>query len=81
MQNLLTALAKVGNILIPALVIIYVYAVVGLYTFSGTLYAIQTSSTTGAGLPTTSSGHQTGQSTKPRYSYAVRNNAPQTTNA
>lgn len=80
-QNLLTALAKVGNILIPALVIIYVYAVVGLYTFSGTLYAIQTSSTTGAGLPTTSTNHQTGQSTKRRYSYAVRNNAPQTTNA
>lgn len=32
---LMTALAKVGNILIPALFIIYIYAVVGLYTFSG----------------------------------------------
>ena len=29
------ALAKVGTIMIPALIIIYVYALVGLYTFSG----------------------------------------------
>jgi hypothetical protein len=33
--HLITALAKVGNILIPCLLIIYVYAVVGLYSFSG----------------------------------------------
>lgn len=37
-SDLMAALAKVGNILIPALVIIYVYAVVGLYTFSGTFH-------------------------------------------
>ena len=36
----MNALAKVGNILIPAIVIIYVYAVVGLYTFSGIFYDI-----------------------------------------
>lgn len=32
----MAALAKVGNILIPAVFIIYVYSVVGLYTFAGT---------------------------------------------
>lgn len=32
----MNALKKVGKIMIPALVIIYVYAVIGLYTFSGT---------------------------------------------
>ncbi len=31
----MTALAKVGTIMIPALIIIYIYALVGLYTFSG----------------------------------------------
>lgn len=36
---LMAALAKVGNILVPALVIIYVYAVVGLYTFTGNFSA------------------------------------------
>jgi hypothetical protein len=39
-SDLMNALAKVGNILIPAIVIIYVYAVVGLYTFSGICYHI-----------------------------------------
>lgn len=34
-SDLMQALAKVGNILIPAIVIIYVYAVVGLYAFTG----------------------------------------------
>ena len=34
-NSLMTALAKVGNVLIPALFIIYIYAVVGLYTFAG----------------------------------------------
>lgn len=29
------SLAKFGKILIPAVIIIYVYAVVGLYTFTG----------------------------------------------
>lgn len=29
------SLIKFGNILVPAIIIIYVYAVVGLYTFSG----------------------------------------------
>lgn len=43
----MAALAKVGNILVPALVIIYVYSVVGLYTFAGNLPSIQTSNTTG----------------------------------
>ena len=33
--HLIMALAKVGNLLIPALLIIYIYAVVGLYSFSG----------------------------------------------
>ena len=32
----MSALAKVCNILIPFFLIIYVYAVIGLYAFSGT---------------------------------------------
>lgn len=36
----MTALAKIGNLLIPALFIIYIYAVVGLYTFSGSFLLI-----------------------------------------
>ena len=35
----MSALAKIGNLLIPALFIIYVYAVIGLYTFSGIFYS------------------------------------------
>lgn len=31
----MTALAKVGQIMIPAVIIIYAYALVGLYSFSG----------------------------------------------
>ena len=34
-SDLMLALAKIGNLLIPAIVIIYVYAVVGLYAFAG----------------------------------------------
>lgn len=33
--SLMTSLAKIGNLLIPILFIIYMYAVIGLYSFTG----------------------------------------------
>lgn len=39
-NNVLNSLKSVGKILIPALFIIYMYAVVGLYSFSGINYVI-----------------------------------------
>ncbi len=39
-HNLLASLRSVGNILTPALLFIYAYSVVGLYTFSGKKFII-----------------------------------------
>ena len=69
-SHLVNALAKVGNILIPALFIIYIYAVVGLYTFSGNPYPIQTLNTTDAEAPTISIRIPIGQFTMMKYSCA-----------
>lgn len=35
-SNLMEALGKILNVLIPAFFIIYIYALVGLYSFAGT---------------------------------------------
>ena len=53
MQVLVSSVKKASNVLVPALCLLYVYAVVGLYSFSGTFFIIQTWSIAGAGTPKT----------------------------
>ena len=74
-KNLILSLKNQGKILIPAALLIYIYALIGIHSFSSKVLLIKTTNTTVAGLLITSLRVQTGQSTKTRCFYAVRGNA------
>ena len=71
-NSLMTALAKVGNVLIPALLIIYIYAVVGLYTFAGNFIFIKISNTVSAELLIMSTKLRIGLFMRIKFSSAVK---------
>ena len=51
MHDLVSSVRSASNVLVPALCLLYIYAAVGLYSFSGTFFIIQTWSIAGAGTP------------------------------
>ena len=75
MHILVASVKKASNVLVPALCLLYIYATVGLYSFSSTFAFIQTSNTTSAGTPTTGEGQPTGLSTRRRCSYVGKGHA------
>ena len=72
MKVFLSSFKKASYILVPALCLVYVFTIVGLYSFYGIRFLIQIYNTTDVGIQSTSTKVLTGQSMRIKCSFAER---------